>query len=244
MSAHRLPRDLLLAEFAGEDPGDAKTITIDRWGIVVPLVSSSSSETRTLAQPTRAGLVCTLAMDTDGGGDIVVTVTGGYNQAAATSITFGDAGDFVRFQSIKIGSSYYWRVIQYEGTGLTVAELTVTSLTATAATATSLKLAVSAVNAAGSVIGNAAALAAGLNVVAGADNSKGVQLPAASAGLVAIVKSTTASKILKVYPQVNSAIDALGANNAYSTAAVANGAAVMFVASNATTWRSLPGDIT
>jgi hypothetical protein len=56
-----------------------------------------------------------VVLDTDGG-DLTLTVTGGYDTAGDTSITFDDAGDFVVFYSTKVGSSYYWRVLGQAGT--------------------------------------------------------------------------------------------------------------------------------
>lgn len=114
MSAHRVLRDMYGAPFKMEDPGNGGTITVDRDFAVVPVVTTTS-ETMTLSQPTKAGLVCTVELKTDGG-DLVLTVTGGYNQDGSTSITFGDAGDFVTFISLEIGDgAYYWRVLKSEG---------------------------------------------------------------------------------------------------------------------------------
>lgn len=110
MSSHRILHDAFRAPFRMTDPGASGTITVDRDRAVVPVVTATA-ESRTLAQPTKAGLICTVELDTDGG-DLTLTVTGGYNQAAATSLTLGDAGDFVTFISIKVGASYYWRVLQ------------------------------------------------------------------------------------------------------------------------------------
>jgi len=100
-----------------------------------------------------------------------------------------------------------------------------------------------AVNAAGSVIGNAAALSAGINVVGAADNTTAVILPVAAAGMVVIVCSTVATKTLPVFPQVNSAIGALGANAAGTLDTRLSGAAGIFVATNTTQWQNVCGDI-
>lgn len=128
MSAHRILHDLLAAPYLMIDPGDAKTIYVDRQLAVVPVVTAAG-ETRTLAQPTKAGIQATILLDTDGG-DLTLTVTGGYNADAATSITLADAGDFVTFISIKVGTSYYWRVLAQEGTNVAMEDLTVDQLTA------------------------------------------------------------------------------------------------------------------
>jgi hypothetical protein len=247
--------------FLIEDPGDGLTIVCDRWGGVCNVVTASGSETRILAAPTKAGLSVLIEYDTDTGTQFTLTVNPtsgtcyGYNQANSTAIVFAEAGDWALFRSVKIGLEYAWRLVAQEGTdatftgGGTVTSETITTLTSTTAgvttlTATTLKLAVTAVNAAGSVIGNAAALSYGLNVVAGADNTKGVQLPVSAAGGVVFVKSETNAKTLPVYPQVNSSIDTAAANDAVTLGAAALGAGGMFVANNSTNWTHFPIDVT
>ena len=121
------------------DPGDAKTITIDRDGGICSVVTAAA-ETRALRQPTKAGIVGSICLDTDGG-DLTLTVTGGYNADGDTSITLADAGDFVRFLSIKVGTSYYWRVVAHEGTNVAEEDLTVDTLTATTGTITTATVA-------------------------------------------------------------------------------------------------------
>ena len=98
-------------------------------------------------------------------------------------------------------------------------------------------LAVAAVTAAGSTAADAAQLSQGLNVVTGADGTKGVILPVAVPGMQVIVKGVTAG-VLKVYPKTSSTINALSASAAIS---LASGAIpVTFVASTATQWYTLP----
>lgn len=259
MSGHNSLQEMLSgSQFEILDPGDAKTIYVDRWGAIVPLVSGDSAETRTLDQPDKAGLLCTVVLKTDGGGDITLTVTGGYNLASATTITLGDAGDAVTFISVPVGTSFYWRVIAQEGTGLTMADVTATAVTGTTVsgttvsgttltgtnlTASKVSITATAVNAAGSAIGNAANLSYGINIVGAADNSKGVILPVATANAVVDVISTVNAKSLLIYPQVNSAIGGLGANAALTLGPTNTGAAagaqlttVRLVATNTTQW--------
>jgi hypothetical protein len=120
------------APFLVNDPGSGGTITVDRWGSVVPIVTAGA-EARTLAQPTKAGLVCTIVATTAVGA-ITLTVTGGWNADSDTTMTLGDAGDFVTFVSIKVSSSYYWRVVAQEGIIETVEdEIDIHGLTALAA---------------------------------------------------------------------------------------------------------------
>jgi len=110
MSAHRALFDLLAAPYLIPDPGAGGTILVDRQLCVVPVVTAAA-EARTLAQPTKAGLIATVLLDADGG-DLTLTVTGGWNLAGATTLTLGDAGESVTLKSVKAGASYYWRPLQ------------------------------------------------------------------------------------------------------------------------------------
>lgn len=94
------------------------------------------------------------------------------------------------------------------------------------------------VAAAGSVQGDAGTLTEGFTLVTAADDTKGVVLPSAVAGMQCIVKSSVANKILKVYPNTSDAINALSANAAIS---LASGPTIAhFIAYDATTWYTLP----
>lgn len=145
MVAHRILHDLYAAPFLMVDPGASGTIRIDRDFAVVPVVTAAA-EARTLAAPTKAGLVATVELDVDGG-DLTLTIEDGYNEDADTSIVLPDAGNFVTFISIKVGASFYWRVLAQEGTNaaledLAVDQLAVTSLSlgGTAITSTAAEL--------------------------------------------------------------------------------------------------------
>ena len=103
--------------------------------------------------------------------------------------------------------------------------------------ATTNLLAVTDVTAAGSVIGDAAQLSQGINVVTGADGTKGVILPTAVPGMQVIVKGVTAG-VLKVWPKTGATINALSASDALS---MTTGAMPLtFVATSATQWYTLP----
>jgi len=125
MSAHRTLNDLFRAfDTVGpgrlNDPGDAGTITVGMWGQICSLTSGASAETRTLTQATKPGVMCAVALDTDGGGNVTLTVTGGYNSDADTTLVLADAGDYAVFYSIEVGTSFYWRLIAQEGTSSSV----------------------------------------------------------------------------------------------------------------------------
>lgn len=121
MSSHRVLRDLFRAfesvgPGVGNDPGNAGSIVPNMWGQVFPIVTAGA-ETRTLSRPDKAGILVAVELDTDGG-DLTLTVTGGYNSAGDTTIVFGDAGDLVLFYSVKTGSTYQWTVIAQMGTNM------------------------------------------------------------------------------------------------------------------------------
>jgi hypothetical protein len=116
-------------------------IVIDRMAAVVPVDTTAGAAAITLARPTKAGIVASIVLVVDNG-DLTLTVTGGYNADADTSITFADAGDFVRFISFKVGSYYYWRVLASEGTNVAAEDFKVDQLTlgATLLTATGAEI--------------------------------------------------------------------------------------------------------
>jgi len=116
MSAHNVLFELFSDQCPYEvaSATDAATLTVDRQCQTFS-ITTAAAETRTLSQPTKPDCVCKVVLDVDGG-DLTLTVTGGYNQAADTSITFDTAGDWVLFHSIEVGTSYYWRVASSEGT--------------------------------------------------------------------------------------------------------------------------------
>ena len=95
-----------------------------------------------------------------------------------------------------------------------------------------------AVTAAGNSLATAKALTAESNVVAGADNTTGVSLPAAEIGMVIFIKNTVADKVLKVYGAASGVgINAITAGSAISMAASTG---CWFFAVSATQWYTLP----
>ena len=88
----------------------------------------------------------------------------------------------------------------------------------------------------GTVQGDAAAITTGFTLVSGADAAKGVILPTAAPGLVAIVKNG-ANAVLKIWPNTSDAINAIAANSSLDIAALTS---VVLVSYDATTWYSVP----
>jgi len=238
------------------DPGDGKTIWVNRQFATVPMVSAAA-ETRTLARPTKAGVVVTLLLKTYAAGAITVTVTGGYNQAADTAIIFNTTGDWVQLQSQMNDDVYCWRVVASEGVALTGVENAFGGVTAGTVTASKglvvdankaldelvvskLRLAITAVTAVGSVQSLATnTLSYGLNVVKGGGTDLGLTLPTPLTGGVVVVKNNTASAAI-VYPggvASTSIINALATTTGVSVATLKSHT---FICENSTQWWTLP----
>lgn len=132
--------------------------------------------------------------------------------------------------SLALNSASYYAAppVQLYQSGMTFGATTVASLTSSGAItgttvtpSTGVREPVTTVAAAGTVIGNAAALSEGFNLVTAADNTKGVILPAFVAGEKIKVKNNTSGKILLVYPPVGGKINGGAANAVYNVAALA-----------------------
>lgn len=174
---------LFKTNYSRVDPGNAATIITDRQFVFIPLVSAAA-ETRTLAQPAKAGLFTTLTFKTDAG-DITLTVTGGYNADADTSITFSDAGDFVMFYSIEHGGSYYWRVVCQEGTNVAVEEGEFDALTVGAITGGDNSLGITGQTQATTVNGGAVAIAGAASIAGATGNGGAVTIAGGASGSTA-----------------------------------------------------------
>jgi hypothetical protein len=97
-----------------------------------------------------------------------------------------------------------------------------------------------ACTAVGSSISDAAVLNTNVvcTLVTGGNNAVGVQLPTSAAGKILLLKNADASNgILKVYPQVNSTINALSANTSLDMAAKTS---AVFFGTSATNWVTIP----
>lgn len=112
-AAGRLPTDLGLAFWDVPDPGTGNSINLEGKDFAQCLLTSATTETRTLPRPTRLGMYATVIVKTYGG-QITLTVTGGYNVFGATTIIFTAAQQFVTLMSSFDGTNYYW--VQTAGT--------------------------------------------------------------------------------------------------------------------------------
>jgi predicted RecA/RadA family phage recombinase len=154
-----------------------------------------------------------------------------------------------------VGTLAYWDASAQVATGTATANTYLGKVELTAATAdttvrvqmeamanasgsiTMTGAAVATVGAAGNSAATANALSVGMNVVTGADSTKGVVLPASVAGKIVIVKNAQAGQTLPVYPPTLSAINAVTANSALTMAAVTS---AMFVCTSSTQWYTVP----
>ena len=125
-------------------------------------------------------------------------------------------------------------------TGATISGGTISSATSVSAsditTTGGLYLKSATVAATGSTQANAAAVSDGFTLVSAADGTKGIVLPAAIAGRTVILKNGAAA-ILKVWPAVGDAINAIAVDSNYVLAANTSS---LLVAYDSTTWYSVP----
>lgn len=106
--SHRIHHDLYRAPKALADPGNAGTIRPNADLSICEMVSAAS-ETRTLANPTKAGIRFVLRLLTDGG-DVAVTAANGLNVTGNTVATFEDAGDLLSLVSVSTSTGYRWEI--------------------------------------------------------------------------------------------------------------------------------------
>ena len=152
MSGHRHGYDSYEYFSAGygvlKDPGDTGTLKVENQNGQMCQLVSAGTETRTLQAPTVVGLSVTVCFQTDGG-TVTMTVTGGYNQDADTTMAFSDAGDYATFIAINDNGTLRWQVINavlgstvtyLQGSSLDVDSLSIGG-TAVAATAAELNAA-------------------------------------------------------------------------------------------------------
>jgi hypothetical protein len=128
--------------------------------------------------------------------------------------------------------------------GTTISGATISGSTLTTATVsgtgtfTTLAVDVAKPAAAGSTRADATSMTASFNWVTAADATKGVVIPAPTAGRIIVVKNDdTANAILKVYAPGSAKINGVAGSTAFSMAAKT---ACLFVAYDTTDWFSVP----
>lgn len=108
-SPHRIHYDLYRASKVLDDPGDAGTITVNQDLQICEMVSGGT-ESRVLANPTKAGIRFVLRCLTDGG-TIVVSAENGLNVTGETEVTLAEAGDLLSLISVTHTTGYRWEIL-------------------------------------------------------------------------------------------------------------------------------------
>jgi len=109
MSGHNLLQELLQSTYEIADPGDTKTIGINRQFCIVPIVTAAA-ETRTLPAPTKPGMICILQGDSITTG-CTITITGGVNDTSNTVLVITETGQYAVLISVKKSTVYSWSVL-------------------------------------------------------------------------------------------------------------------------------------
>ncbi len=148
----------------------------------------------------------------DGG---AVTVTGGAgptagNVGGAISIISG-AGD--------VTNGTAGAILIDSGAGATKGAITIGTNAASITLGKSPRIPFGTVNANGGNIATAGALAEGVNLIAGSDNAKGVQLPSCVNGAMCVVINMVTDKSVLIYPPLGKQVNLRGANNSLNVAA-------------------------
>lgn len=114
--SHRIHHDLYRAPKVMADPGNAGRINVNEDLQICEMVSAAA-ETRTLDNPSKAGIRFVLRLFTDGG-DVVVTAANGLNVTGNTVATFNDASDILSLISVSHTTGYRWQVLVNTGVSL------------------------------------------------------------------------------------------------------------------------------
>lgn len=120
MDPAKLPSNLMLAEWQAADPVNGAVIDVSKFGHY-SFATGASGETNTLPNPSKEGIVISLLLRSDGGGDRVITAAGAINRTGNTIMTFADARDFIQLESVMTDPSpetYRWQVISNDGVAL------------------------------------------------------------------------------------------------------------------------------
>lgn len=99
------------------DPGTGAAIPVTK-SASINIVTGGSGETNTLANPAFLGQIMEINLQTDGGGDRVITAAAAINRTGNTVMTFADVNDYVLLKGIYRGASLRWAVIANDGVAL------------------------------------------------------------------------------------------------------------------------------
>lgn len=118
---------------------------------------------------------------------------------------------------------------------------TVSTLTTTGGSGSGIVRTAGNITAAGTVQGNATAIAHDIEWVLGANAAAGVILPTATAGVqISLKNDDTANAVLKVYPSGNATINALSGAAAISMAAKTSAVFACYTSGDTGKWFTIP----
>ena len=152
-----------------------------------------------------------------------------YNTDKPTYLTDGSEVSGGTYSGQNQGNSLYTR-------GTVTAGASVSAGTTVTAGTGGFIMPSATVAATGTNAATAAAVAPGFTLVSGADTTKGILLPVASAGKTCIIKNNV-NATLKVWPATGDAINALGSDTVLVMGALTS---ATFVAYDSTTWYTIP----
>lgn len=113
VNARRILNAIRDADHVLNDPGAGGLI--DPFGdLQICELTTSAAESRTLANPTKAGIRLTLRMKTDGG-DCTITVGNGFNVDGDTQAVFANVGDQLELISVSAETGFRWEVLVNTG---------------------------------------------------------------------------------------------------------------------------------
>lgn len=129
VNARRILNAIRDADHALNDPGPGGRI--DPFGdLQICELVTTDAESRTLADPTQAGIRFTLRLKTDGG-DCTVTADNGFDIDGNTQAVFADAGDQLELISVSHTTGYRWEVLVNTGPAALMGGQSITYLLST-----------------------------------------------------------------------------------------------------------------
>jgi hypothetical protein len=96
------------------DPGTGAAIPVTA-SATINITIGAGAETNTLANPTFAGQVLHLFIDTDGGGSRAITAASQINAAGNTVMTAQDVRDEILLTAVTVGGALRWQVTVNNG---------------------------------------------------------------------------------------------------------------------------------
>lgn len=104
MSGHKLSKWFLDGAFEVSDTVTGGTINLENKGYATVGIVSTTTETRTIPSPEKAGQRLLVYFKTDGG-NVTITITGGQG---ISSVVLDDAGDCFELEAINVGGTAKW----------------------------------------------------------------------------------------------------------------------------------------